>query len=162
MTRRLRQAETADAGAVAALWQESARAGFAELLPAGHGFPSWQAERFQALLDDPEVVMLVAEEEELRGFITFGSSRDADALAETGEIRALFVSPAAWRSGIGSALVNRALEELPSMGHPEATVWSFAANEPANSLYERHGFRRDGSEKREEVWADLLEVRYRR
>ena len=106
--------------------------------------------------------MLVAEEEELRGFITLGSSRDADAPAETGEVRALFVSPVAWRSGIGSALVSRALEELPSMGHREGTLWSFAANEPANRFYERHGFRRDGAEKREEVWADLLEVRYRR
>ena len=48
------------------------------------------------------------------------------------------------------------------MGHGEVTVWSFAANERANAFYERHGFRRDGAEKREEVWADLLEVRYRR
>ena len=106
--------------------------------------------------------MLVAEEDELRGFIAFGASRDVDALAETGEVRSLFVAPAAWRSGVGSALMARALEELPSMGYKEATVWSFAANERANAFYERHGFRRDGAEKREEVWADLLEVRYRR
>ena len=29
-------------------------------------------------------------------------------------------------------------------------------------FYESHGFVRDGAERREEVWADLLEVRYRR
>jgi GNAT superfamily N-acetyltransferase len=118
--------------------------------------------RFQALLDDPEIEMLVAEEEVLCGFITFGSSRDAGARAETGEIRSLFVAPAFWRSGVGSALLGRALEELPSMGHREATVWSFAANERANAFYESHRFARDGAERREEVWADLLEVRYRR
>ncbi len=162
MSLRLRPAETTDAAAVAAFSQESARAGFADLLPAGHGFPAWPYERFQALLDDPEAVMLVAEEEEVCGFITFGASRDADASKETGEIRALYVSPVEWRSGVGSALVKRALEELPSMGHSEATVWSFAANERANAFYESHGFVRDGAEKREEVWADLLEVRYRR
>jgi RimJ/RimL family protein N-acetyltransferase len=42
------------------------------------------------------------------------------------------------------------------------TVWSFAANERANRFYETHGFTRDGAQKTEEVWADLLEVRYRR
>jgi RimJ/RimL family protein N-acetyltransferase len=40
-------------------------------------------------------------------------------------------------------------------------VWSFDANARANAFYEHHGFRRDGAEKREEVWADRLEVRYR-
>ncbi len=42
------------------------------------------------------------------------------------------------------------------------TVWSFAANEPANAFYEAHGFARDGAERTEETWAHLLEVRYRR
>ena len=41
-------------------------------------------------------------------------------------------------------------------------MWSFAANERANRFYETHGFARDGARKTEEVWADLLEVRYRR
>ena len=160
---RLREATPADAPSVTALWDEASRAGFEDLLPAGHELPRWIPERFEALLDDPTVVMLVAEEEdELRGFITFGASRDADTSAETGEVRSLFVAPAAWRSGVGSALLTRALEELPAMGHTEATVWSFADNGRANAFYERHGFRRDGAETREEVWAGVLEVRYRR
>ena len=162
MKLRLRQATPADFTAVAALWLESSHAAFADLLPAGRELPRWVPGRFKALLDDPEIEMLVAEEELLRGFITFGSSRDADAPGHIGEIRSLFVAPASWRGGVGGALLHRALEELPSMGHTEATVWSFAANERANAFYERHGFRRDGAEKREEVWADLLEVRYRR
>ena len=34
--------------------------------------------------------------------------------------------------------------------------------ERANAFYEGHCFTRDGSEQRDEVWAGLLEVRYRR
>jgi RimJ/RimL family protein N-acetyltransferase len=41
-------------------------------------------------------------------------------------------------------------------------VWSFAANERANRFYEAHGFTRDGAERTEAAWADLLELRYRR
>ena len=55
-----------------------------------------------------------------------------------------------------------ALHSLRERGCTEATVWSFAANERANSFYERSGFTRDGAEKTEEVWANLIEVRYRR
>jgi L-amino acid N-acyltransferase YncA len=57
--------------------------------------------------------------------------------------------------------MRAALSELHELGYTEATVWSFDANARANSFYEHHGFKRDGAEKREEVWADLLEVRYR-
>ena len=48
------------------------------------------------------------------------------------------------------------------MGHSEVTIWSFAANERANAFYERHGFRPDGAKKRDAVWADLLQLRFRR
>jgi ribosomal protein S18 acetylase RimI-like enzyme len=63
---------------------------------------------------------------------------------------------------VGSALIAAALEDLAARGYTEATVWSFAANDRANAFYERHEFIRDGTERREEHWANLLEVRYRR
>ena len=71
MKLRLRQATPADFTAVAALWLESAHAAFADLLPAGRELPRWVPGRFKALLHAPEIEMLVAEEELLRGFITF-------------------------------------------------------------------------------------------
>ena len=79
-----------------------------------------------------------------------------------GEVRSLFVAAGGWRRGVGRALLAGALDSLRERGCKEATVWSFAANDRANRFYERHGFTRDGAEKTEEVWADLLEVRYRR
>ncbi|MEA2330505.1 MAG: hypothetical protein QOH58_643 [Thermoleophilaceae bacterium] len=106
---------------------------------------------------------LVADRDgELLGHTTFGTSRDRDAVPTVGEVRSLFIRPAAWRMGVGTALMGRALEELPELGFAEATLWSFADNHRANAFYERHGFGRDGRQQREQVWAGLLEVRYRR
>jgi GNAT superfamily N-acetyltransferase len=117
----------------------------------------------QSLLADPAVTLLMAEEDgEALGYCTSGESRDPDASAAVGEVRTLFVAPAAWRRGAGSALMAAALDDLRERGYSEATVWSFADNERANRFYEGRGFERDGADRTEEEWADAQEVRYRR
>ena len=145
------------------MWDESARAAFTELLSPGHAFPEPDAERWLELIEDPSVSMLLAEEDgDLLGLSTSGKSRDGDADPSVGEIRSFFVAAGRWGQGTGRALMAAALESLRERGCAEATVWSFAANERANSFYERAGFTRDGAEKTEDGWAHLLEVRYRR
>jgi GNAT superfamily N-acetyltransferase len=125
--------------------------------------PRFDPLRLLAVLDDERVRTLVADRDgEVVGQTTFGTSRDSDAPATAGEVRSLFVGPASWGGGVGSALLLQALAGLAAMGFAEATLWSFATNERANRFYERHGFERDGSEQRDEVWGGLLEVRYRR
>jgi GNAT superfamily N-acetyltransferase len=146
------------------VWDESARAGFSELLPPGHEFPELNAERWYELIDDPGVAMLLAEEEdgELLGFSVCGESRDEDADASVGEVRSFFVAAGRWRRGVGRALLAAVLDSLRERGCAEATVWSFAANERANAFYESAGFERDGAERSEDAWAQLTEIRYRR
>jgi GNAT superfamily N-acetyltransferase len=99
---------------------------------------------------------------ELLGHTTFGTSRDPDVGPDVGEVRAFFVSPATWRQGVGRALMAGALDGLAEMGFAQATLWSFADNARANAFYEAHGLTRDGTPRRQEQWAELLEVRYRR
>jgi len=107
--------------------------------------------------------MLLAEEDgELLGFTACGESRDPDATSGDGEVRTFFVAPGRWRQGVGRALMEAALDDLRERGYTEATVWSFDANARANAFYEAHGFARDGTERSEEVWANIVEVRYRR
>jgi GNAT superfamily N-acetyltransferase len=107
--------------------------------------------------------MLMAEEDgELLGFSACGESRDEDAAPGVGEVRSFFVAAGLWGQGVGRALMSAALDSLRERGCTEATVWSFAANERANRFYEAHGFTRDGAERTEAAWADLLELRYRR
>jgi GNAT superfamily N-acetyltransferase len=145
------------------VWEESARAGFTDLLPPGHPFPDVDPERWQATFADPAVTMLVAEDDgELAGFTACGESRDEDAGPEVGEVRTFFVAAGRWRRGVGRALMDAALGDLHERGYAQATVWSFAANERANVFYEAHGFERDGTERREATWAEIPEVRYRR
>jgi GNAT superfamily N-acetyltransferase len=145
------------------MWDESARAAFTDLLPAGHEFPEPDPERWYALIEDGEVSMLMAEEDgELLGFSACGESRDEDAAPGVGEVRSFFVAAGLWGRGVGRALMSAVLDSLRERGCTEATLWSFAANERANRFYVAHGFTRDGAERTEAAWADLLELRYRR
>ena len=148
---------------MATVWADSAAAGFLPLLPDGHVLPELDLERLEATVLDPSVHLLLAEEGgTLLGYTAFGSSRDGDAPEDVGEVRTFFVHPTAWRRGVGTRLMARALEELAGLGFRRATVWSFADNARANAFYESHDFARDGSERREDVWAGILEVRYER
>ncbi len=145
------------------MWTESATAAFLPLLPDGHELPELDLERLRTILRDPTARLLLAEEDAIAlGYTAFGSSRDEDAPPDVGEVRTFFVLPSAWRRGVGSALMGRALQGLGELGYSQSTVWSFADNARANAFYEHHGFERDGAERREDAWADILEVRYRR
>jgi GNAT superfamily N-acetyltransferase len=161
----LRDAVPEDAPAVARLFLESATAGFAELLPADYPWPSADAieERTRQAMGEEGVGLVVAEGPDgLLGYVGHSPSRDPDALTGVGEVRTMFVHPSAWRAGIGDALLSRALEALKERGFSEATVWSFLGNERANAFYEAHGMTRDGARRRQAVWNDIDEVRYRR
>jgi GNAT superfamily N-acetyltransferase len=144
------------------VWEESSRAGFGPLLPEGHVIPEFDARIFRQVIQNVDVRVLIAEDAgRALGHTAFGKNRDEDVTSDVGEIRAFFVRPAVWRRGIGTALMQVALEQLRELEYAEATVWSFDANARANAFYEHHGFRRDGGEKRARIWAGLLEVRYR-
>jgi GNAT superfamily N-acetyltransferase len=150
--------------AIAELWLESARAGFGGLLPADYTWPdpAAVAARTSAAMGEEGVHLVVAEGASgLLGYTGFGTSRDPDAAPGVGEVRTLFVHPSAWGSGVGHALLEHALAALRADGYLEATVWSFVANERANAFYEAHGMTRDGARRREAVWNELDEVRYR-
>jgi GNAT superfamily N-acetyltransferase len=159
----IRPATESDGDGIGAVWDESARAGFGDLLPAGHEYPKADRERFLALLADPSVRILVADDGgDLLGHTAFGANRDPDAEPGVGEVRSFFVHPKAWRRGVGRALMAGALAGLVELGYSRATLWSFADNARANAFYESQGFARDGATRKEEVWALTPEVRYRR
>jgi GNAT superfamily N-acetyltransferase len=144
---------------------EAWREAFVPILPPGFMLPSPEAFRGQMAegLGSSRFHTVVATVDgAVRGWISFGENRDADATAGMGEVRALFVHPASWRIGLGSALLSHALAELREMGYEKATVWSFADNARANAFYEGHGFERDGAEQRRPIFSGGLEVRYRR
>jgi GNAT superfamily N-acetyltransferase len=161
----LRLATTADAEQIVDLQIAAWRAGFLPVLPPGFVMPP----REQFLVMGARAVEQTGVErtlavvgERVAGLLSHGLSRDEDSPREVGEVRALFVHPDHWRSGIGTALVANALERLRDDGCTEATLWSFRDNQRANAFYERQGFAPDGASQAREAFAGTVEVRYRR
>ena len=75
---------------------------------------------FVAVLDD-EVV----------GFASVDACRGED---DAGELYALYLQPACWDRGIGSALLERSEESMRSSGFTCAILWVLEGNERAASV----------------------------
>ena len=66
-------------------------------------------------------------------------------------IGAVFVAPDRWGEGLGGRLVDAVLEEARTRGYDRAQLWTHADNDRAHRLYTRHGFRRTGREKPDDL-----------
>lgn len=111
---------------------------------------------------DPNVSVLVSTlSGSVIGFCSFLACRDEDAAPRTCEIATLYLEPSQWRSGFGSALVDRAVDLARIRGFLELSLWVLATNVPARSFYESRGFRADGkSQTHSRLGTPLHEVRY--
>lgn len=78
---------------------------------------------------------------------------------DEGQLRGLYVEPAAQGAGLGAALHDFALAELARRGASEATLWVFEGNGHARAFYERRGWSADGATG---VAAEAPELRYRK
>ena len=76
--------------------------------------------------------------------------------ADGAEIVAIHSLPESWGTGLGHAMLTRALEQI---GNRPVYLWAFRENTRARRFYERHGFHWDGSERVSE-FDGALEVRY--
>ncbi len=126
--------------------------------------PSQRAAWWSKVVLDPDTTVLVAlEATSVVGFCSFLSSRDSDALAGTCEIATLYVDPAHWRSGFGTALVASAIEAAINRGFRAVNLWVLATNSSARAFYESVGFFSDGHSKTDlRLGLSLDEVRYHR
>lgn len=97
----------------------------------------------------------------LRGWITFGASRDLGTEPSVGEIWALNVHPEAWRQGLGRELVGYAVDRLARQSFTEVTLWTFRDTPRSRAFYEALGFRVDGATQRRHASGGATEVRYR-
>jgi len=95
------------------------------------------------------------------GFVTFGPSRDDDAPG--GEIFAIYVDPAQYGHGIGIELMAAAESQLRHDGHDGVILWTLTSSECTRRLYERLGWRTDGTTKTDtRLGVTLEEIRYYR
>lgn len=68
-----------------------------------------------------------------------------------GEIEKLYVAPSQIGRGLGTALLQSAVEQLKQLGCNEALLWVNELNVDAQSFYRRHGWRPDGATDKQSV-----------
>ena len=149
----IRLANSADAAAIAAVhvrgWQAAYRGYFPDDFLDGLSVAD-RAERWVAWLADAAQPTAVYETPAgIVGFVGIGPSRDSGASSATGELFSIYVEPALWRRGVGTALMSWATAAAPARDWTAMTLWTIEGNAGARAFYERCGWFLDGATKRE-------------
>ena len=164
----VRDAVLADAAAIARVQVTTWRAAYAGLLPdhvlAGLSPVEHRATWEARLPVSPPTSCLVADD----GTVVVGFVTSGPVLAElgsegTGQVYALYVSPARWRAGIGGALLAAAVDHLREAGFGSATLWVLTTNAAARAFYEHEGWEATGRARVDTLYAtEVPETEYAR
>jgi ribosomal protein S18 acetylase RimI-like enzyme len=131
----IRSARDSDLPAIAALQAQSWQDTYSDVFPAAylaHGITGDLERHWRELEILPGDVVLVAEEDGMIGFIAVWC-RPAPYIDN------LHVKPSLRSTGVGSALMNAATEQLIQQGHRTAYLWVVESNKRAIQFYERLG-----------------------
>lgn len=136
----------------------------AEYLDALHWeqrYEMWNAALAEPASLDKSIFVAIDTDEVVAGFAAIGLTRDDDLRSDGFfELYAIYVAPASWRRGIGTKIMDTALDTVSTTA-PGVTLWVLAENERGRRFYERHGFAFDGTSKTQPVGdRELEEVRY--
>jgi ribosomal protein S18 acetylase RimI-like enzyme len=129
----------------------------ARFLAATGRTPDGYAAFLRSQLDDPNVVLLVAEQEGRVAGYVYGALEGYDYMSlrgPAGVLHDLVVDPASRGAGVGRALLEAALEDLRSRGAPRVVLSTAERNEAAQRLFARLGFRRTMVEMTRELGDD--------
>jgi L-amino acid N-acyltransferase YncA len=163
----VRPADDSDVEAIAAIYVNAARAGWAHIFDE----PSLKAmeppvDRLRAefVSTDPHRKVLVAESEgRVIAFTVLRASQDEDADGiQVGELDQFYSDPAVWGQGAGRKLLAAAFENLRESGFTEATLWVAEENHRPRQIYEAAGWIFDGA-TRDKSWrgTSVRDLRYR-
>jgi GNAT superfamily N-acetyltransferase len=129
----LRRAESADAWRLQDVERATNVVALAHIFPPDrYPFPDADVlAHWRIMLEDPEVTVLVAEQEATAvGYVAF------DAVW----VRQLAVRPELWGTGLAEQLMSAALTGIVSAGSRRARLWVLAQNTRARRFYERTGW----------------------
>lgn len=175
----IRQAVADDAPAVARAHIRAWQVAYRGLLPQDYLdalTPEDRAKRytFEAQLPSGPFTQVAIDEDTICGHVTTGRFRmdcadvgggdgDGDDLPGDGEIRAIYVDPSRWGTGVGRHLMIAGCAHLRAQGHRTAFLWVLSGNVRARRFYERAGWHWDGAERTDVIGeSSVEEVRYRR
>jgi len=159
----LRDARRGDEMAVARVHVRSWQEGYREIMPAEFLAaldPGERARRyeFEGGEGAPTTVVAIAASGDVVGFVTFGPSRDEDAVG-AGEVYSLYVDPDSHRGGVGRLLMTEARRRLAAAGFEVAVLWVLRGNARGIAFYEREGWRSDGATRVEQPYGIVSNVR---
>jgi GNAT superfamily N-acetyltransferase len=158
---RLHEADALAETAISA-WREGFRGIVPEAVdPATAWRPERIADRLRGVSHDGSEILAAEVAGEICGLVLVGPHRTGEGVGPEGEIIALYVHPTRWRQGVGSALVEAALDRLAGWGYAEAVVWTLAESTRNLAFYDALGFARDGASQRRPSFGSPLEVRFR-
>jgi ribosomal protein S18 acetylase RimI-like enzyme len=123
-----------------------------------------RATNWSVVLRQPSTLVLIAtRDDSLVGFCALERSRDPDAVPGVAELTAIYVDPAAARSGYGTALLSAAMAAAQARAFSQVSLWVLASNGSARAFYEARGFATDGTAiAKQHAGLSLDEIRYRR
>jgi GNAT superfamily N-acetyltransferase len=132
----IRAAVGGDGAEVARIYVESSNDGFGQLMPA-MVLDDGRVGRWSETVADGN--WWVAEVDgAIAGFVGIGPSRDP-VDPELGELDTIAVDSPYWRRGVGTALMQMALEQLAAR-YDEAIVWTLANYPQAQTFYAKTGW----------------------
>jgi len=117
---------------------DSWNAGFGDLMPAIALDDSRAARWADQLADGRNSWWVAVYDGLIAGLVGIGPSRDPID-PDLGELDTIAVAPPYWRTGIGTALMDTALEALAAT-YPEAILWTLANYPQGNRFYEATGW----------------------
>ncbi len=160
----VRQANFADAPEIARVHVASRIAAYTNIIPGSvldkQSVKKEETGWRKALERDPEAVLVaIAGQGSVVGFIAFGPSRTRD---NEGEIYAVYNRPDYFRSGAGRLLWDAAKQKLVQRGFSTIMALVITENSPSRKFYEGVGFRLVPDSAATFTWEGevLNEVRY--
>jgi len=109
-------------------------------LEDGPGEGRYRAEGLEA-----RALVIEGDDGHVAGISVVGPSRRAES-SGVGELWMINLEPIAWGTGLGTQLLDAAIDELRGGGYVEAVLWVLAGNRRARRFYERQGWKPDGTE----------------
>jgi len=155
----LRPAHTADIQPMAEVFLASWRGGYRGVVPDAI-IDSLNIDSVSALLTedadaaDRTTTVLLDGADNVVGFVRYGANHEGPG----GYIASLYVHPAAAGCANGRRLLRHALQAMAGV---DVALWVFEANTRGRDLYERTGFRYDGTKVTDPRW-QTPQVRLRR
>ena len=148
----LRPATVADAEVIAHIRVAAWRTAYKDFMPRLYlesldPKPTIEGLKTKLRSESTGFVVTIAEQDQcVVGFSMVGPPR-YETSTNSIELWALNVLPSSWRLGAGRALTLRSIAEGRSQGKSSIELWCICGNLPAQSTYERCGFRPTGRER---------------